>query len=301
MNFWLNIYKPPSISSAKAVYIIKKTLSQKKVGHTGTLDVEAQGVLPIAIGQATKLTKFLLNAKKEYIFTIKFGAFTDTDDASGEIIETTDNIPTHEMCESVCAKFLGDISQTPSRFSAIKKDGIRSYKLARNGVSFELDPRTVHIYDLKLIDTDLITHNTATYRVKCSKGTYVRTLAKDIALLLQSCGFVIKLERVVVGVFNKYNSIDLDYVSNLNQSDACRYLIQNQHDIASVLSTENSINVEYDIAKKIHHGQLCHVNIGENLNNVSVMYDNKLLAIGSIKNGCFYSGRVFNLVDILKK
>ncbi len=296
MDCWLNLYKPKGISSAKAVALVKKYFKGSKIGHTGTLDLEAEGVLPIAIGQATKLVSILINSKKEYKFTIQFGAKTTTADAAGEIIETTTCLPTKNQCSKICAKFTGTIEQTPPSYSAIKIDGIRAYKLARENKKFEIKKRLINIYDLKLLDFDPI-NNQATYLTECSKGTYVRTLAEDISLSLQSLGFVIELRRTKVGIFNEKNSINiLDFNDNIADFIRSKCL-----KIEAVLDDIPVLEVDELIAKKIRFGQICKI---ENKNHdncdnqpkdlIWLKYDNKILAIGNLFDGCFRSLRVFN-------
>ena len=215
---WLNIYKPKGMSSAKLVALVKRLVcaggiselgKQKiRIGHAGTLDPLAEGVLPIGIGEATKLMQFLVNASKSYVFTIQFGMSTSTGDSEGDVILTTDRVPTEEQCFDVCENFIGTISQKPHAFSAVKVNGKRAYKLARENINFDLASRVIQIYDLKCLSVDSKT-KTAQYLVECSKGTYVRKLAEDLALSLQSLGFVIELRRTRVGVFFEADSISL--------------------------------------------------------------------------------------------
>ncbi|WP_410521660.1 tRNA pseudouridine(55) synthase TruB [Candidatus Tisiphia endosymbiont of Nemotelus uliginosus] len=207
-NFWLNIYKPKGVSSAKLVSIVKSYFNKSKVGHCGTLDVEAQGVLPIAVGEATKLVRVLVDAKKTYIFTIEFGKKTDTADSSGKIINVTNTIPSKEQCFNICKNFIGTLSQYPPAFSAIKINGVRAYKLARENSPLKLAPRNITIYHLECLNFNH-KDKQAIYMVECSKGTYIRSLAEDIALSLQSLGFVVELHRTKVGLFSAEEAIRL--------------------------------------------------------------------------------------------
>ena len=154
MDGWLNIYKPRGISSAKAVSMVKRAFKGDKIGHTGTLDLEAEGVLPMAIGEATKLVSILIDAKKQYAFTIKFGAKTDTADSAGKVLETTSYIPNKQECQEICPQFIGIIEQMPPAYSALKVNGERAYKLAREGKEVKLAKRSITIYDLKCTDYD---------------------------------------------------------------------------------------------------------------------------------------------------
>jgi tRNA pseudouridine55 synthase len=206
-NTWLNINKPLGYSSAKVVAIVKKMTGAKKVGHGGTLDPLASGVLPVALNKATKTSEKLMNAKKKYFFRISFGEFRDTDDAEGKVIESSLVRPSTAEIISILPFFIGKIKQTPSRFSAIKINGKRAYELARKEVDFEMPPREVEIFSLKLISNCA---EFAEFEIACSKGTYVRSLARDICKKTNSCGFVSKLIRLQVGKFLYEKGISLD-------------------------------------------------------------------------------------------
>ena len=293
-HYWLNVYKPKGISSAKLVSIVKKNLSGAKVGHCGTLDVEAEGVLPLAIGEATKLVRMLVDAKKTYIFTIQFGKQTDTADASGKIIAITDNFPKQEECYNVCKKFIGIIEQRPPAFSAIKVNGVRSYKLAREDLAIELACRKIEIYDLQCLDFNH-QNSRATYQVECSKGTYVRTLAEDIALSLQSLAFVLELRRTKVGLFTAENAIKLTDFGVQQQGIVKEFLKTNSIKIETVLDDILVLNATDEQAKKIIYGQKCYFDHAEDAELIWIRYQNSLLAIGSLSENCFNSFRVFNL------
>lgn len=295
-NCWLNIYKPKGISSAKLVSVIKKNLLGAKVGHCGTLDVEAEGVLPLAIGEATKLVRVLVDAQKTYIFTVQFGRQTDTADASGKIIKVTDNSPTSIDCHNICKKFIGTIKQGPPAFSAIKVNGIRSYKLAREDLAVELTPRNIEIYNLECLNFNH-RNNQATYKVECSKGTYVRTLAEDIALSLQSLGFVVELQRTKVGIFTACNAIKLTAL-DIQKQEMKQFLVEKAIKIEAVLDDILVLDATTDQAKKIIHGQKCYFDYPENLELIWIRYHVSLVAIGSLSENCFNSFRVFNLIKI---
>lgn len=297
MNCWLNIYKPRGISSSQVVLMIKK-LSKSlnlKVGHTGTLDLEAEGVLPIAIGEATKLAAFLIEAKKTYVFTVKFGASTDTGDAAGKVSRLTHTIPKKEDIENNCKKFVGNISQIPPAYSAIKVNGVRSYKLARQGDHQILKSRNVTIYDFKMNNYDAQTH-TAIFEAICSKGTYVRTLAEDLALSLQSLCFVIELKRTQVGIFNERESLNVRELEEMSKEIIPNFLVHKSVKIEAVLDDILVLDANEDQMKKIKSGQKCFFESSDNTKFVWIRYKNVLLAIGSISNNCFKSARVFNLI-----
>ena len=216
-NLWLNLDKPVGISSAKAVAIVKRITGAKKVGHGGTLDPFASGVLPIALNKATKTAEKMMAAKKRYFFRIQFGEFRDTDDVEGKVIESSMARPEALSIISVLPSFVGKIWQTPSRFSAIKINGKRAYELARKDVEFEIPPREVEIFSLNFLRFD---GDFAEFEVECSKGTYVRSLARDICKKLEVCGFVCALHRLQVGAFFADKTISLDGLKSLSISPA---------------------------------------------------------------------------------
>lgn len=213
---WLNIEKPIAYSSAKVVAIVKKITKAKKVGHGGTLDPFACGVLPIALNKATKTAEILMNAKKQYLFNIKFGEFRDTDDIEGKVEKTSDSRTTANNLAQILFKFIGKIEQTPSKFSAIKINGNRAYKLARQGQDFEIPKRQVEIYQIKLLHFE---QDFVQISVECSKGTYIRSLARSICLELGICGYVSYLKRLKVGKFLSSSTISLDELKAMVNND----------------------------------------------------------------------------------
>ncbi len=209
--------KPIGFSSAKCVAIVKKITGAKKVGHGGTLDPFASGVLPIAINRATKTAEKLMSAPKKYSFRIQFGEFRDTDDVEGKIEESSLKRPTVLELISVLPFFIGKIEQTPSRFSAIKINGERAYNMARNGVEFEVPKRQVEIFSLKLIENKT---QFADFEIECTKGTYVRSLSRSICKKVGVCGFVSKLTRLRVGDFLYEKTISLDALKSVTNYGA---------------------------------------------------------------------------------
>ena len=296
MNGWLNLYKPKGISSAKAVGLVKSYFKKSKIGHTGTLDLEAEGVLPIAIGQATKLVSILMNSQKQYVFTVQFGAQTTTADAAGEVIKKTDIIPLELDCKEICRQFIGEIKQVPPAYSALKINGIRAYKLARENKKFEIKQRSITVYDLKLLKYDAQV-KTATYIVDCSKGTYVRSLAEDISLSLHSLGFVIELRRTRVGIFNEQNSINILDLNCETFDEARGFVGSKCLRIEEVLDDIPVLEVDKLIAQKIRYGQQCNFDKVGNCDQIWLKYDDKILAIGSLSDNNFKSSRVFNYIE----
>lgn len=212
VNGWINLDKPLDMTSTQAVGKIKKILGMKKVGHAGTLDPLATGILPIAVGEATKTVQFLQNREKGYEFTVTWGEARDTGDMEGEVIARSDVRPTKEQIESALPAFIGEIDQIPPKYSAIKIKGERAYDLARDGVEFEMQSRTVTVYDLKLLSCD---DQTATLSMTCGKGTYVRSLARDLAEKLGTVGYVSTLRRTFVGGFTESESISFDKLAQI--------------------------------------------------------------------------------------
>ena len=206
--FW----KPVDWSSFDVVKKVRNQIKPNKVGHSGTLDPFAEGVLVLCIGKKTKESERLMALKKEYIGSIQLGLETDTLDSTGEVIKKMD-IPNLDnlKIESVLNDFIGEGYQIPPMYSALKKNGTPLYKLARKGVEVEREPRPIQIYDIELIS---FKDNKITIRVECGKGTYIRTLAKDIAEKLNTCGHLVQLSRTKVGDYSQSDSIQIE---NLNE------------------------------------------------------------------------------------
>jgi tRNA pseudouridine55 synthase len=211
-NYWINLEKPAGISSAKAVAIVKRLTRAKKVGHGGTLDPFADGILPIAVNRATKTAESMMQARKKYSFRIQWGEFRDSDDIEGKVEQSSTARPQTAEIIAILPQFMGKTKQTPSKFSAIKINGERAYNLAREGIAFEMKLREVEIFSLKLISNN---QDFCEIEVACSKGTYVRTLARDIATKLGVCGFVSQLTRLEVGDFIYENKISLERLKNM--------------------------------------------------------------------------------------
>ena len=210
---WLVLDKPYGLGSTPAVGKVRWLLEAQKAGHAGTLDPLAEGVLPIALGEATKTSPYLVDAGKTYIFDIRFGDETTTGDAEGEAAETSHVRPNDAALRDVLPRFLGEIEQVPPRYSAIKIDGRRAYDLARAGEDVEIPSRTVRIDALDLLAID---GETARLRVDCGKGTYVRSLARDIARAMGGAGHVTYLRRTRVGPFAEAAAIALEDLEGMD-------------------------------------------------------------------------------------
>ena len=204
---WINLYKPKNLSSFQAIKKIKKNFSIEKIGHAGTLDPLAEGILPVALGKTTKLIPFVAMNLKKYKFTITWGSQTSTDDISGSILHTSDNFPSQNKILSNLKNYSGIISQVPPTVSAVKINGKRAYKLARENKKFQISSKNVYIKNLKLIKHN---QDSSIFEIECGKGFYIRSLARDFAKDLGTFGHISSLERLMVGRFTKESSIFLD-------------------------------------------------------------------------------------------
>ena len=226
LNGFLVIDKPYDMGSTKVVSVLKHILLPTKIGHAGTLDPLATGVLPIAFGKATRLIPYVMVGKKTYQFTIKWGVETDSDDLAGKEVATSDKVPTEDEIKSILPKFIGEIMQTPSAFSALRVNGKRAYDLAREGKEVEIKSRPITIYDLKALEIKL---DAATFEVVCSKGTYVRTLAHDMAHALGAVGVVTMLRRTACVPFDLSQAIQLDDIKSEKITAESLHLIPMEH------------------------------------------------------------------------
>ena len=251
---WIILDKPLGLGSTTAVSAVKRILRQAgepktKVGHGGTLDPLASGVLPIALGEATKLAGRMLDATKSYDFTVQFGEETDTLDAEGEIVATSDVRPTLEQIEAVLPSFTGAIEQVPPTYSALKIGGKAAYARARAGEEVELKPRQVAILELRLLEA---TSNEAAISSSVSKGTYIRSLARDIAHALGTVGHVSYLRRTRAGPFGIEQAVSLDF---LEETAKARQLTRMVLPLEAALDDIPALSVSPDQAQLLRHGQ----------------------------------------------
>ncbi len=208
MNGFINVLKPPGLTSAAVVGAVKRLTGERRVGHAGTLDPEAAGVLPIMVGRATRLFEYLADKEKTYIAECAFGAATDTQDAQGRVIQTGDSWPDWNQCLSACASLIGEIQQRPSAYSAIKKDGKPLYRLAREGRSVEVPTRTVRIDRIELLRR--LPGHGLLMRVDCGRGTYIRTLCHDLGALCGCPAHMRFLLRCKTGSFDLSTAVTLE-------------------------------------------------------------------------------------------
>ncbi|MBC2578910.1 tRNA pseudouridine(55) synthase TruB [Clostridium sp. DJ247] len=289
MDGILNINKPTGITSFDVVRNIKFIAKTKKVGHTGTLDPEASGVLPICIGRATKLVDYIMSDAKVYRAELKLGVVTDTYDREGKIISTSDVNLSKEDIEAVIKGFQGELDQIPPMYSALKVNGERLYSLARKGIEIERKPRKINIYHIEVLSIDL---PYVVFQVKCSKGTYIRSLCYDIGNKLGCGGAMWNLQRVETGAFNISNAVDLE---TLNSNNIGEYLIP--MDKALIEYPEIHIDKKYE--KLILNGvSIKNSSIINNLekNKLYRVYlgDNEFIGIGERKDLGFKMLKLLN-------
>ncbi len=247
---WINLDKPYGMTSTQAIGKVRRALNAQKIGHAGTLDPLATGVLPIALGEATKTISFAQDDIKTYRFTITWGEQRDTDDLEGKVIASSDLRPTKEDITALLPKYTGDIQQTPPIFSAIKINGERAYDLARDGKTPELKSRIVYIEKLELLDTR---ENEADFEMICGKGTYVRSIARDMGDDLSCKGYISALRREKVGVFLAENAISLDILNDMDYFSArSEYLLPLQ----IVLDDIPALDLKMEETAKIRNGQM---------------------------------------------
>jgi tRNA pseudouridine55 synthase len=215
---WLILDKPLDITSTQAVNVVRRLFDAQKAGHGGTLDPLATGILPIALGEATKTVPYVMDGTKTYRFTLKFGEARTTDDAEGEVIARSDKRPSAAEIEAALPNFIGEISQIPPQFSAIKVAGERAYDLARDGEKVDLAPRQIRIDDFRL--TEMLNADEAVFEVRSGKGAYMRSLGRDLAQHLGSQGHISALRRLSVGGFTEKQAISLDALKALGHIPA---------------------------------------------------------------------------------
>ena len=247
---WLVVDKPLGVTSNAVVSAVRRATGAAKVGHGGTLDPLATGILPVALGEATKTVGYAMDGTKVYRFTVRFGAATATDDAEGEVVETSDVRPSEDDIQAVLARFVGEIEQVPPAFSAIKVDGQRAYKLARADKDVVLAPRTIVVHELRLIDRADADH--ATFEATTGKGAYVRALARDIARALGTCGHVAGLRRLRVGPFSEKDAISLENLDSLGHSAPLEKTLL---PVETALDDIPALALTEAEARRLRHGQ----------------------------------------------
>jgi len=295
---WVVLDKPIGMTSTHAVAVIKRLFSAKRAGHAGTLDPLASGGLPVALGEATKTVPFVMDGRKRYRFTVRWGEERDTDDSEGRVVATSETRPTDEAIRVLLPRFSGLIEQVPPRYSAIKIQGERAYDLARGGEDLELKPRPVEIFELTLVNQQDSDHSV--FEAECGKGTYVRSLARDIGRLLGCYGHVSALRRTQCGPFDERDMIPLEQLEAL-----CNRAASGEGSLAdALLPVETALDdipalaVTRADAARLHRGQAVLLrgrDAPSTSGTVYVTVGGRLLALAEIGNGELIPKRVFNL------
>ncbi len=289
VNGWVILDKPVGLTSTQAVSRLKRLFNAKKAGHAGTLDPLASGVLPVAFGEATKTVPFVQDGEKAYRFTVLWGVETDTDDAEGRAVATSDARPDPAAIVALLPRFTGEIMQQPPAFSAIKVSGERAYDLARDGEAVDLAPRPVTIHALRLVAAD---RDQAVLEAECGKGTYVRAIARDLGRALGCYGHVIALRRTRVGPFFEDSSAPLEELLA-----APELAHEDLLGVEAGLSELPCIVVDRDAAARLRRGQSVILR-GRDAPAEGAAYaacSGVVIASGAVERGEFVPNRVFNL------
>ncbi|MEQ5871358.1 tRNA pseudouridine(55) synthase TruB [Sagittula sp. NFXS13] len=289
---WLIVDKPAGMTSTAVVNKVRWSLEAKKAGHAGTLDPEATGLLAVALGEATKTVPYITDALKAYSFVVRWGQATNTDDTEGEIIAESDKRPSDDEIKEALHGFVGDIQQVPPQFSAVKIDGERAYKRARDGEAMDIAARPLYVDELLLIDRP--NADTAVLEMTCGKGGYVRSIARDLGNTLGCHGHVLTLRRLWSGPFTLDDAITIEQVDALARTpDLDAFIkplelgltdlpeLRATHEGATRLKNGNPGMV---IASNVEYGDECWASL-----------DGKPLAVGRYKAGELHPSRVFNL------
>ncbi len=297
---WINLDKPYDLTSTYAVSRIRRLFDAQKAGHAGTLDPLATGILPIALGEATKTVPFLVDADKSYRFTIAWGRTTATYDREGEVIAQSDVRPTIAQVQAVLPRFIGEIDQVPPAYSAIKVDGERAYDLARAGETVELASRKVVVFAARVADAPDEDH--ITLEVDCGKGTYVRALVRDIAETLGACGHVSALRRTRVGRFTEQSAVTLELLEDLGhkarQSEALLPVETALDDIPVLAVTDEDafrLKQGRSIVLVPRQVESVKARLKPGSRTVSAMAGGSVVALCEMRAGRLEPSRVFNL------
>jgi tRNA pseudouridine55 synthase len=294
---WLILDKPQGLTSNQALGRLKRLFDPKKVGHAGTLDPLATGVLPVAFGEATKTVAHVVDCEKTYEFTIRWGIETDTDDAEGKPVRTSEARPSKEAIEAALPNFIGDIQQVPPSYSAIKVEGERAYDLARDGETVELAPRMVSVYELDI--EDVPSSELATLVCACGKGTYVRSIARDLGRALGCFGHISALKRTSVGPFDIEHAISLETLEQLSNSDGGQgALLSTVIPVETALDGIPALAIGGDDAARLKRGQPILIRGGNAPILKGPIYATSrgvLVAIGEVERGEMHPIRVFNI------
>ncbi|MCP4208919.1 MAG: tRNA pseudouridine(55) synthase TruB [Shimia sp.] len=287
---WLVIDKPAGMTSTSVVNKVRWAFNAKKAGHAGTLDPDATGVLAVALGEATKTVPYITDALKAYTFTVRLGQATNTDDAEGEIISQSDKRPSDEEIKAALGQFVGGIMQVPPKFSAVKVDGQRAYKLARDGEDIELAARPLWVEELVMTDREDEDH--VTLEMTCGKGGYVRSIARDLGAALGCHGHVRELRRIWSGPFDATDGLTLEQIDEMAKQPELdsylRPLEQGLEDLPEVKATaEGTVRLRNGnpgmvLASDVEYGEECWAS-----------FEGEAVAVGIFKAGELHPSRVF--------
>lgn len=303
---WLNLFKPLDMTSTQAVAACKRMFNAQKVGHGGTLDPLADGILPLAFGEATKTVQYAMDAEKEYAFTICWGVSTASQDAEGEVVATSDVRPSQSAIEAALGAFIGTIRQVPPKYSAVKVDGARAYDLARDGEAFELEGREVEVFEAELVAR--VDDDHARFRMVTGKGFYIRALVRDLAQALGTEGHVVQLRRTRVGPFAEGDAISLEKLGQMAHKED---LLASLMPLETVLDDIPVLDIGGDDAGKLRQGRdivlLPHIVEAWRTERTRLQgeaSDDRLalamsgdvaIALGEVRAGRFSPARVFQL------
>jgi tRNA pseudouridine55 synthase len=303
---WLILDKPEGVTSTQAVGACRRKFNAQKAGHGGTLDPLASGILPIAFGEATKTVGYVMEADKDYVFTVRWGSSTTTQDREGDVTGRSDVRPARDAIAEALSKFIGEIDQVPPQFSAVKVGGERAYDLAREGETVELEPRRVIVHEAKLLDCP--SPDLAVIFVRCGKGFYIRALVRDLAALLGAEGHVAALRRTRVGAFSEADALTLARLEEMSDKPA---LDDTLVPLETALDDIPALAVTGEEASRLRQGReivlLPHqveafremrrprtVN-GEDASRICLATEQDLaVALGEVRAGRFMPVRVFN-------
>ncbi len=296
---WINLDKPVGLTSTRAVGRVRRVFDARKAGHAGTLDPLASGVLPVALGEATKTAPYAVDGEKVYRFTVRFGEARATDDAEGDVIETSDARPADEEIILALPRFTGDVMQVPPQFSAVKVDGERAYDIARDGGKVELEPREVEVHGLHLVERP--DADTAVLEARTGKGFYIRALARDLSKTLGTVGHVSELRRLQVAGFHENDAISLESLEALEHSarasqalSPCETALDDIPALAVTEAEARRLMTGQPLAAPPVLGRRAAGDVKQG-DVVSAMSKNRLVALAEIQGGAIRPFRVFNL------
>jgi tRNA pseudouridine55 synthase len=287
---WIILDKPAGISSAQAVARVKQLLRPQKIGHAGTLDPLASGVLPLALGEATKTVSYMMDTEKSYGFTVTFGEERDTDDSAGAVTFTAADRPKKEDILHLLHEFTGEIEQTPPLYSAIKLAGRRAYAMAREGEAVALKSRQVRVHALELTGYG---GDSASFLCRCGKGTYIRSIARDMGRKLGCYGYISALRRLTVGNFDENHAISLEVLAKMVHNTETDFLWPVESALDDILAWD----IGPDQAAELRMGRSIHLPSTAEAAGITVLArcEGKAVAICDLSQGSVKPVRVFNL------